>query len=300
MRLVSFFHANNSGKLRWGFWHPENNYILDVQLANSSMPTSLRLAIEHEDIFEKLAQIYADDQSDKINSARLPISETTLQAPYTNPPKNILCTGINYAEHLDELVRPLAIEQKLPDYPFIFTKPCTTIAHPDSKLTCHTNVTNSYDYEVELAVIIGKQGCNIAKENAMEYVFGYSIINDLSARNIQRRTSQWYCGKALDFSAPFGPCIVHKNFIGDPQNLRISSRINGEVRQGSNTKKMIFDVATLIHILSRGSTLLPGDIIATGTPSGVGMSFNPPKFLKAGDIMELEIENIGILRNYII
>ncbi len=299
MRLISFFHVDNPHQIRWGIWQPDEGYVLDVQLAQPSLPSSLRLAIEQahsitltlKDIFEKRKTLV---------SAQIPLKKITLQAPYLDPPRNILCTGINYAEHLDELVRPLSVEKKLPEYPFIFTKPCTSIAHPEAAIECHAGVTDSYDYEVELAVIIGKRGRDIAKEDALDYVFGYSIMNDLSARDIQRRTSQWYCGKALDGSAPFGPCIVLKDYIENPQNLRITSRINGETRQDSNTNNMLFDVPTLIHIVSQGTSILPGDIIATGTPSGVGMSFKPPKYLHANDVMELEIENIGILRNSLI
>ncbi len=299
MRLVSFIHKDTN-ILSWGIWQPEHNYILDIQAVAPSMPASLRIAIEQgESIIIELKKIYEADLLNNICSARVELNKTILQAPYTDPPRNIICTGINYAEHLSELARPLAVEQKMPEYPFIFTKPCTAIAHPETALNKHANITDCYDYEVELAVIIGKSGINISKEHAFEHVFGYTIINDLSARDIQRRTSQWYAGKALDGSAPFGPCIVQKNYINDPQNLQISCRINGETRQHSNTKNMIFDVATLIHTISQGTSLLAGDIIATGTPSGVGMSFEPPKYLQSGDIMELEIESIGILRNSI-
>ncbi len=299
MRLISFIHKEKPEQLHWGLWQEVEGYVVDAQLANAQLPTSLRLAIEQsESTIPQLQEIFATHTT--LNHAQIALDQVSLQAPYMDPPRNILCTGINYAEHLDELVRPLSVEQKLPEFPFIFTKPCTAIAHPEAALESHSNITDSYDYEVELAVIIGKKGINIDKKDALNYVFGYSIINDLSARDIQRRTSQWYCGKALDGSAPFGPCIVYKDYIKNPQNLQITTRINNETRQNSNTNNMLFDVATLIHIISQGTTLLPGDIIATGTPSGVGMSFKPPKYLKSNDIMELEIENIGILRNTII
>ncbi len=297
MRLVSFIHIDNPKQIHWGIWY--DDYVLDVQIARPSLPSSLRLAIEQSnEVVPALKEIFATQ--DSMDVAKIPFNKVKLQAPYLDPPRNILCTGINYAEHLDELVRPLSVEQKLPEYPFIFTKPRTAIAHPEAAVECHANITDSYDYEVELAVIIGKKGRDISKEAALDYVFGYSIMNDLSARNIQRRTSQWYCGKALDGSAPLGPCVVLKDYIKNPQDLRITSRINGETRQDSNTKNMLFDVATLIHIVSQGTSILPGDIIATGTPSGVGMSFNPPKYLKPGDVMELEIQDIGVLRNSLI
>ncbi len=296
MRLVSFYTHSKPETLSWGIWQPETETIVDVCRIDSSLPSTLRLAVEEgQALFPRL-----ESALQKATAATsLPYASCTLQAPYTNPPRNILCTGINYVAHMQEFTRPDA-EQKIPEFPFIFTKPSTAIAHPESAVSNHVGITSKYDYEVELAVIIGKKGINITEEDALSHVFGYSIINDLSARDLQRRTSQWYVGKALDGSAPFGPCIVTCNALADPQNLQLESRINGEVRQNSHTSLMIFSIAKLIHLLSKGTTLLPGDIIATGTPAGVGMSFDPPKFLQSGDVMELEIENIGILRNSII
>ncbi len=297
MRLVSFFVNSAPSELRWGIWQRENDTIIDVCRVDSSLPATLRLAVEEANLFQRLQQVA--EKATLNAEACISMSLCTLQAPYTNPPRNIICTGINYVAHLEEFQRPGA-EQKIPEFPFIFTKPCTAIAHPNSAVNGHGNITEKYDYEVELAIIIGKKGINISMDEALDHVFGYSIINDLSARDLQRRTTQWYAGKSLDQSAPFGPCIVCREALADPQNLTLESRINGEVRQNSHTSLMIFNVAKLIHIVSQGSTLLPGDIIATGTPAGVGMSFDPPKFLKSGDVMELEVENIGILRNTII
>ncbi len=297
MRLVSFFVNSAPTEVRWGIWQQENDTIMDVCRVDSSLPPSLRAAVEEgSSLYPRLEQVL--EKATSCAEACVNMSLCTLQAPYTNPPRNILCTGINYVAHLEEFQRPDA-EKKIPEFPFVFTKPCTSIAHPDSTVDGHAKVTEKYDYEVELAVIIGKKGINISMEDALDYVFGYSIINDLSARDLQRRTTQWYAGKSLDGSAPFGPCIVCREALADPQSLKLESRINGEVRQSSHTSLMIFTVAKLIHILSQDSTLLPGDIIATGTPAGVGMSFDPPKFLKSGDVMELEVENIGILRNTI-
>ncbi len=295
MRLVSFYTTAQPEVLSWGIWQPENDSIVDVCSVDATLPPSLRLAVEEGDaLFPRLEQALQ-----KAGSANtLAASSCTLQAPYVNPPRNILCTGINYVAHLQEFTRPDA-EQKIPEFPFLFTKPCTAIAHPEASVSHHPQHTLKYDYEVELAVVIGKKGINISEEEALSYVFGYSIVNDLSARDLQRRTSQWYAGKSLDGSAPFGPCIVTRNALPNPQNVKLESRINGEVRQSSHTSLMIFTVAKLIHILSQGTTLLPGDIIATGTPAGVGMSFDPPKFLKSGDVMEMEVEHIGILRNTI-
>ncbi len=296
MRLVSFLRKNSTKELFWGIWEPEKGYIFDVCKAKASLPKTLRLAIEQGDeIFNCLQELMQEHAADQ--SFHIPLSECSLQAPYVDPPRNIICTGINYVEHLQELNRPMSVKMAMPTYPFVFTKPCTAIAHPEAILENHSMLTKKYDYEVELAVIIGKKGKNIPEDQALDYVFGYSIVNDLSARDLQRRTSQWYTGKALDDSAPFGPCITCRQSIENPQNLHLETRINGEVRQSSSTSLMIFTVAKLIHIVSQGSSLVPGDIIATGTPAGVGMSFTPTKFLRADDVMELEIEHIGILRN---
>ena len=298
MHLVSFCHKDKPYRTLWGVWLVEEEMIVDVCKVDSSLYSSLRYAIETKGGLVSCLNTVLEQAKD-MPDAYLPFADCTLKAPYTNPPRNIICTGINYVAHLHEFTRSDA-EKDIPKFPFLFTKPCTAIAHPESAVSCYPDHTQKYDYEVELAVIIGKEGRDIKEEDALDHVFGYSIINDLSARDLQRRTTQWYAGKSLDGSAPFGPCIVTKDEIQDPQNLKLESRINGEVRQSSHTSLMIFNVARLIHIISQGSTLLPGDIIATGTPSGVGMSFDPPKFLRSGDVMELEIENIGILKNTII
>lgn len=311
MRLVTFIIRDNGqdsgqdSRPRPGIWSEDGSYILDIAKAGqrwpgaTPLPATMRALIEQQEhalpLLRALAQKDADEGA--ASGCRIPFAAAALRAPYTDPPRNILCTGINYTEHLKELDRGVVAEQKMPEHPFIFTKPRTCIAHPDTAVDCHCAESQAYDYEVELAVIIGKTGKNIRREEALEHIFGYSIINDMSARDLQRLTTQWYRGKALDESAPFGPCIVTRDAIPDPQQLHISSKINGELRQNAHTSQMIFDLPTLISTLSLGSTLEAGDIIATGTPAGVGMSFKPPRYLKPGDLMELEIEGIGVLRN---
>ncbi len=304
MRLVSFVITKDMAcpqeslqDVRWGIWQPEQGYILDVLRAEPGLPASLRLAVEQNDTYIRLREILIRHEQGHYANACIPLGDCHLRAPYTNPPRNILCSGINYKSHLDEVRRPSSKERELPEFPFIFTKPCTSIIGPEVAVESHASLTDAYDYEVELAVIIGKNGRDIPEDKALDYVFGYSIMNDLSARDLQRRTTQWYSGKCLDQSAPFGPCIVCRQDIGDPQNLAISCKINGEERQKSHTSLMLFTVAKLIHIVSQGATLLAGDIISTGTPSGVGLGFTPPKYLRSGDVMELEIEKIGVLRN---
>ena len=218
-------------------------------------------------------------------------------APIPRPDKNVFCVGRNYKEHVEEGFRARGQETKLPTAPQFFTKPRTAIVGPGDDVPLDPKVTSALDYEVELGVIIGKTGKNISQAAALDHVFGYTIINDVTARDLQRRHDQWFKGKGIDGSCPMGPVVVHKSRIPDPQGLNITMRVNGETRQSSNTKHMIFDLNVIIEQLSLGMTLEAGDIIATGTPSGVGFAMNPPGLLKNGDLMEAEVEGIGILRN---
>jgi 2-keto-4-pentenoate hydratase/2-oxohepta-3-ene-1,7-dioic acid hydratase in catechol pathway len=180
-----------------------------------------------------------------------------------------------------------------------FTKAVTTINHPDGSIPYDPAVSSEIDWEVELAFIIGKRGKNISQDDAMGYVFGYTIMNDISARDLQKQHFQFYKGKSLDGSAPLGPWIVTPDEISDPHGLGLRLRINGETRQDSHTGDMIFRIPELIAVLSLGTTLEPGDIIATGTPSGVGLGMQPPQYLNPGDVIESEIDHIGVLRNTI-
>jgi len=229
----------------------------------------------------------------KAGRPSIPVSRAKLLAPIQRPRKNIVCMGRNYAEHAREGgVAP-------PEVPVFFTKPPTTVIGPEAPVTYH-RATQALDYEVELAVVFGRRGRDIPAAKALDYVFGYTVINDVTARDLQRRHQQWFKGKSLDTFAPLGPWIVHRSDIPDPQRLRLVMRVNGEVRQNSTTANMLFSVAQLIETLSAGMTIEPGDIMATGTPEGVGMGFNPPKWLHVGDTVEAEVENIGVLRNHIV
>ncbi len=223
----------------------------------------------------------------------LPLAKARLLAPIPRPHKNIFCMGRNYAEHAREA------GASAPEFPPFFTKPPTAIIGPDAPIV-HHRATAALDYEVELAVVIGRRGRDIPASRALEYVFGYTIMNDVTARDLQRRSTQWFKGKSLDTFAPLGPWIVHRSAVPDPQTLRITLRVNGETRQDSTTAKMLFPVAQLIEALSTGMTIEPGDILATGTPGGVGFGFNPPKWLHVGDVIEAEIERIGVLRNFVV
>jgi 2-keto-4-pentenoate hydratase/2-oxohepta-3-ene-1,7-dioic acid hydratase in catechol pathway len=222
------------------------------------------------------------------------LEDLKLLAPIPNPPK-ILCLGLNYIDHAEE-------QQKTPpDEPMIFIKPRTSIAGPFDDIYVPSDYVQQLDYEGELAVIIGKLGKRISASKALDYVLGYTVFNDLSARDIQAKDKQWTRGKSLDQFAPIGPWIVTRDEIENPYNLKIVTRVNDEVRQNSSTSKMVHKIDRVIEILSKGMTLEPGDIIATGTPSGVGVFMKPkPKFLKHGDIVEITIEKIGTIRNRII
>ncbi len=219
-------------------------------------------------------------------------------APIPSPSKNVFCVGRNYAEHIAEGERAQNQKIGVTEHPVFFTKPPTSIVAPEANILIFPSVSQAIDYEVELAVVIGKPGRNIAKADAYDHVYGYTILNDITARDIQRRHGgQYFKGKGLDGSCPLGPWIVTADAVSDPQSLSIGITVNGEQRQNGTTSDMIFDIPTLIASLSEGLTLEPGDVLATGTPSGVGYAMDPPQFLKDGDTVVCEISEIGTLRN---
>jgi 2-keto-4-pentenoate hydratase/2-oxohepta-3-ene-1,7-dioic acid hydratase in catechol pathway len=221
-----------------------------------------------------------------------------LMAPIPVPRKNVFCVGRNYAEHIAEGERAQNQKIGVTEYPVFFTKPPTSVVPPEGDILTFPSVSQATDYEVELAVVIGKPGRNIAKEDAYEHIFGYTILNDITARDIQRRHGgQYFKGKGLDGSCPIGPYIVTADAIRDPHALSIGLSVNGEQRQNGNTSDMIFDIPTLIASISEGLTLEPGDIIATGTPSGVGYAMEPPRFLRDGDTVVCDIQDLGTLKN---
>ncbi|MGH7874749.1 MAG: fumarylacetoacetate hydrolase family protein [Candidatus Binatia bacterium] len=222
-------------------------------------------------------------------------TQAKIMAPIPLPKKNVVMLGINYREHVDEGARARELEIKYPEWPVFFTKPATSVIGNLGKVVNH-KVTTKLDWEVELAVVIGKKGRDIPKEKAYDYVFGYTVCLDMTARELQRQHGQWFKGKSLDTFCPMGPWIVHKSALPDPQQVRLICRVNGEVMQDGNTRDMIFDIPTTIESLSAGLTLEPGDMISTGTPSGVGFARVPPVFLKPGDKVEGEVEGIGILQ----
>lgn len=220
-----------------------------------------------------------------------PAARVRRRAPIPWPRKNVFCLGQNYAAHAAESGSPP------PTAPIYFTKPPTTVIGPGDAVPYPQGLTTRLDWEVELGVVIGRGGRNISEARALDHVFGYTVFNDVSARDLQFRTSQWFKGKSLDGSCPMGPVLVTADEIPDPQRLRLQLSVNGMAKQDSNTGDMIFSVARIIADLSAGMTLEPGDCISTGTPQGVGDGRKPPEYLKPGDVMEAEVERIGVLRN---
>ncbi len=228
------------------------------------------------------------------------LAKVTLRAPIPRPIRNIFCVGKNYREHVREVAAAghdtTGGAGQLPEEPIVFSKLPECVIAPGDAIRIDRRVSENIDYEAELAVIIGKRGRHIAKGRAMDHVWGHTIVNDVTARDLQNRHKQWLIGKSQDTFCPMGPWAVSADEI-DLADTRVTTHVNGELRQNANTAELIFDVPTLIETISRGITLLPGDIIATGTPGGVGIGFKPPKFLRPGDRVRLEISGIGVLEN---
>lgn len=264
----------------------EQHYFSETTFAN----TMIELIQQGDAALERINELASKVEGDKDFPLLIPIKSVRIMAPIPRPPKNIFCIAKNYTDSIGDI----------PKHPVIFTKAPTAVIGSEEAIPSHKQVTNALDYEAELAVVIGKKATYVSKEDAMDYVFGYTIINDITARDLQKQHVQWFRGKSLDGSAPMGPYLVHKNTISSVNNLTVSTKVNGEVRQNGNTKDFIFDIPTLISTISSGITLEPGDIIATGTPAGVGANMNPPNFLKPWDELEITITGIGTLKNTVI
>lgn len=228
------------------------------------------------------------------------VSDVILCAPIPRPQQDVICLGINYMDHAEESYRfkKQEFDGQRP-YAVYFSKRVNEAVAPEGEIPAYEGLVDGLDYEAELAFIVSKDAKDVSEEQAFDYVLGYTILNDVSARNLQTRHKQWYFGKSLDRFTPMGPCIVTKNDIPQPPELEIYSRVNGEQRQHSNTRMLIFDIPHVLAELSAGMTLKAGTIISMGTPAGVGMGFEPPRYMNKGDVVECEIEGIGILRNVI-
>ena len=226
------------------------------------------------------------------------LASLTVVTPFDPPRGNVLCIGRNYQKHAEEGARALNTEVGPPT---IFTKAITTIADPYADIRIDASVSTAIDWEVELGVVIGARGANIKRSDALDHVFGYTVLNDITARDMQNGWGgQWFKGKSLDGSCPMGPWVLTRDEVPDVQQLHLQLRINGAVKQDANTRDMIYPVDAIIEWLSVGLTLLPGMVIATGTPEGVGFARTPPEFLQPGDVMESEVEGVGCIRNSVV
>ena len=231
--------------------------------------------------------------------AKVKLELQKLQAPIPRPPCNIICLGWNYSEHVKETQGNTLIQKDLPKYPIVFTKDVSTVIGPYDNIPYDAEVSEKIDWEAELAVVIGQTAYKVSREQALDYVFGYTVVNDISARDLQKRHRQFFLGKSLPGSCPMGPYIVTASDISDVQSLFVRSRVNGVIKQDDTTASQIFDVATVISAISKVIALQPGTVIATGTPSGVGYVRKPPEYLCPGDVVECEVEKIGTIKNRI-
>jgi 2-keto-4-pentenoate hydratase/2-oxohepta-3-ene-1,7-dioic acid hydratase in catechol pathway len=291
MRLVTF---TRPGKLQQevGALSGEGA-VLDLAAAEPALrgQTMLTLAAAEPALLDKARTALA--KAPKVEDAKL-------CAPIPRTPKNIFCVGKNYHEHAKEFAGSGfdgGAKDVVPPYPVVFSKPHTAIIATGEPIEGDLDPTGGLDYEGELGVVIGKGGRGISKAAALRHVFGYTIVNDVTARHLQKRHSQWILGKGLDTFAPMGPAILTADEVPDPTKLVLTTWVNGEQRQQAPVADLIFDIPTLIEAISAAITLEPGDVIATGTPAGVGIGFNPPKFLRKGDVIRIEITGIGVLEN---
>ena len=297
MKLATYTTSDSEARL--GFLH--NNAIVDMEdfgeISNFPLPNDMLELIDMGfEIIAEINDLLASTSKEDLEEVSYSLNEVTLLAPIQKPRKNIIGIGLNFTEHIAESARTLDTTGKLPQKPIIFSKPPTTVTATNTDVLLNTKLTQQLDYEVELAVIMGKKGKYVAAENALDYVFGYSVINDISARDC-RREGQWIVSKGQDTFAPMGPYLVTKDEIENPHNLNLSLKLNGVEKQNSNTKLMLFNINALIEDLSTVFTLEAGDIIATGTPAGVGAGQNPQQWMKGGDVMEATVEGIGTLIN---
>jgi 2-keto-4-pentenoate hydratase/2-oxohepta-3-ene-1,7-dioic acid hydratase in catechol pathway len=290
MRLVTF---REDGAPRLGAVVGER--VIDLARASDgSLPDSMLTLIDAGES----ALGRARDVVERSGGDGIELSRVTLLAPIPRPRKNIFCLGLNYRDHAAEGARATGKELKLPEHPIYFSKPPTCVIGPEEAIVYDRRVTQQVDWEVEFTLVLGRGGRDIPPDRVMEHIFGYTVGNDVSARELQfRHGGQWLKGKSLDTFAPIGPWIVTADELSDPGNLDVRLRVNGVQKQSSNTREFIFDIPTMVSSLAAGITLEPGDLIMTGTPDGVGFARTPPEFLRDGDVVEAEVEGIGVLRN---
>jgi 2-keto-4-pentenoate hydratase/2-oxohepta-3-ene-1,7-dioic acid hydratase in catechol pathway len=297
MKLITFKTEDSAPRL--GFIH--NNQIIDMEgfgdVSNFPLPNDMLELIDMGyEVIAEITEMIAETPENFFEEISYEMKDVTILAPIEKPRKNIIGIGLNYTEHVAESARTLDTTGKLPQKPIIFSKPPTTVTATNTEIIKNTKLTQQLDWEVELAVVISKKGKYVANADAMDYVFGYTVINDISARDC-RREGQWIVSKGQDTFAPMGPILVTKDEIENPHNLNLSLKVNGVEKQNSNTKFLLFNIHDLIEDLSTVFTLEAGDIIATGTPAGVGAGRNPQEWLHDGDVVEATVEGIGTIVN---
>jgi 2-keto-4-pentenoate hydratase/2-oxohepta-3-ene-1,7-dioic acid hydratase in catechol pathway len=296
MKLVTY-QMLNTHELRTGIWLSKYE-VIDVATEAAARQSRLNVTTMLDIIdggAETLALLAEINGSPKTTPILL--NSALLKAPIPRPRKNVFCVGWNYLDHFSEGAASMQDSRELPKWPVFFSKAPTAVTGPFDAIPFDANVSTQLDWEVELGVVLGKTGKNIAEADAMSYVFGYTVINDVTWRDIQRRHGgQWGKGKSLDGTCPMGPCIVTADAL-DPNDLHVECRVSNIVKQQSNTKHLYFKIPRLIHDLSLGQTLEAGDIISTGTPEGVGFARKPPEWMQPGDLLETEIRGIGVMRN---
>ena len=299
MKLLTYKTQDTEPRL--GFIH--NNQVIDMQdfgdVSNFPLPNDMLELIDMGfEIIPEITEMITETPENFFEENAYEMDEVTILAPIEKPRKNIIGIGLNYTEHVAESARTLDTTGKLPTKPIIFSKPPTTVTATNTEIIKNTKLTSQLDWECELAVIISKKGKYVPKSEALDYVFGYTVINDISARDC-RREGQWIVSKGQDTFAPMGPIIVTKDEIENPHNLNLSLKVNGVEKQNSNTKLMLFNINDLIEDLSTVFTLEAGDIIATGTPAGVGAGRDPQEWMHDGDVVEATVEGIGTIVNTI-
>ena len=299
MKLLTYKTQDTEPRL--GFIH--NNQVIDMQdfgeISNFPLPNDMLELIDMGfEIIAEITEMIDETPENFFEEIAYEMNEVTILAPIEKPRKNIIGIGLNYTEHVAESARTLDTTGKLPTKPIIFSKPPTTVTATNTEIIKNTKLTSQLDWECELAVIISKKGKYVPKTEALDYVFGYTVINDISARDC-RREGQWIVSKGQDTFAPMGPVIITKDEIENPHNLNLSLKVNGVEKQNSNTKFMLFNINDLIEDLSTVFTLEAGDIIATGTPAGVGAGRDPQEWMYDGDVVEATVEGIGTIVNTI-
>lgn len=297
MRLVTYEIEHREGL---GVMSRDGKWIFPLRSMDMDYKTMQQLIENISESEKQLLEYMSSQDPYKIRGAA-PIEEVKLLAPIPHPRQDVICLGINYMDHAEESAR-FKKEDFNGERPYAvyFSKRVNQAVNPGDGIPSHSDIVKDLDYEAEMAVIIGKEASHVPEAQVKDYIFGYTIINDVSARTIQNRHKQWYFGKSLDGFLPMGPCIATVDELEFPPKVQVQSRVNGELRQNENTSRLLFGVAYIVSELSQGMTLKPGTIIATGTPAGVGMGFNPPKFLKPGDVVECSVEGIGSITNPVV